>query len=463
MNELNYSPSLVAAIKSAKSLAIQDGQSTYGVAHLAVALLYAPTGLVEVLNSLSKDVDYIKEWFEVRREVYTSVPNTENIINSDDEVEKIFSEANFNKIRLGSDYIDAFSVFIAITKPGLVYSEQQIEGLNLSEKELLKHFGLRNTQKTVTLLNDLSDSDDEKETIEIPYCDSIYKESIIQEGKSIIGRNKEVRLLLENIERYENQGVLLVGESGVGKTSIIKNLISYLHETDVNFFEDTIVLSLNSSKLVANCANDNEMSKKLIEIFERITKIGKSILFIDDIQVLLNSTNAKSSSVINIISTQLTEGTINIIATIDADSYRKSIEGTTISSKLENIFVEELEYSLLLECLQLYKQKLEKHYKIEILDEVISEAIQLSKRFYKEKKLPYGAIDLMDRTASAVIVSNQNSLQEIVKLKEDIADCETNDEAKINLLNKEIYNRISCVVLSKIDAVEQKTKDKKVG
>lgn len=462
MNELNYSPSLVAAIKSAKSLAIQDSQSTYGVAHLAVALLYAPTGLVEVLNSLSKDVDYIKEWFEVRREVYTSVPNTENIINSDDEVEKIFSEANFNKIRLGSDYIDAFSVFIAITKPGLVYSEQQIEGLNLSEKELLKHFGLRNTQKTVTLLNDLSDSDDEKETIEIPYCDSIYKESIIKEGKSIIGRNKEVRLLLENIERYENQGVLLVGESGVGKTSIIKNLISYLHETDVNFFEDTIVLSLNSSKLVANCANDNEISKKLIEIFERITKIGKSILFIDDIQVLLNSSNAKSSSVINIISTQLTEGTINIIATIDADSYRKSIEGTTISSKLENIFVEELEYSLLLECLQLYKQKLEKHYKIEILDEVISEAIQLSKRFYKEKKLPYGAIDLMDRTASAVIVSNQNSLQEIVKLKEDIADCDTNDEAKINLLNKEIYNRISCVVLSKIDAVEQKTKDKKV-
>jgi ATP-dependent Clp protease ATP-binding subunit ClpA len=282
MNELNYSPSLVTAIKSAKSLAIQDGQSTYGVAHLAVAVLFAPTGLVEVLQSLSKDIEYIKEWFEVRREVYISNPSNDNIIIADDEVEKIFNEANFNKIRLGSDYIDAFSVFIAITKPGLVYSEQQIEGLNLSEKELLKHFGLRNNQKTVTLLNDLSD-DDAKETIEIPFCDSIYKESIIEEGKTIIGRNKEVRLLLENIERYENQGVLLVGESGVGKTSIIKNLIAYLHETDVNFFEETIVLSLNSSKLMANCANENEISKKLIEIFERISKIGKSILFIDDI------------------------------------------------------------------------------------------------------------------------------------------------------------------------------------
>jgi ATP-dependent Clp protease ATP-binding subunit ClpA len=462
MNDFSYSTSLLTAIKSAKSLAIQDGQSTYGVAHLAVAVLFAPTGLVEVLQSLSKDIDYIKEWFEVRREVYTSNPSNDNVIIADQEVEKIFNEANFNKIRLGSDYIDAFSVFIAITKPGLVYSEQQIEGLNLSEKELLKHFGLRNSQKTVTLLNDLSDGDEDKETIEIPFCESIYKESIIEEGKTIIGRNKEVRLLLENIERYENQGVLLVGESGVGKTSIIKNLIAYLHETDVNFFEETIVISLNSSKLMANCANENEISKKLIEIFERIKKTGKSILFIDDIQVILNSSNSKSSAVANVLNTQLTEGAINIIATIDADSYRKSIEGTTISSKLETIMVEELEHSLLIECLNLYKQKLEKHYKIEILEEVISEAIQLSKRFYKEKKLPYGAIDLMDRTASAVIVSNQNSLPEIVKLKEDIANCDPTDEVKINLLNKEIYNRISCVVLSKIDAVEQKTKDKKV-
>lgn len=462
MNELNYSPSLISAIKSAKSLAIQDGQSTYGVAHLAIALLYEPTGLVEVLRSLSKDIEYIKEWFEVRREVYTSNPTNDNIIIADGEVEKVFNEANFNKIRLGSDYIDAFSVFIAITKPGLVYSEQQIEGLNLSEKELLKHFGLRNTQKTVTLLNDLSDGDNEKESIEIPFCESIYKESIIEEGKSIIGRNKEVRLLLENIERYENQGVLLVGESGVGKTSIIKNLIAYLHKTDVNFFEDTIVLSLNSSKLMANCANENEISKKLIEIFERIAKIGKSILFIDDIQVILNSNSSKSGAVVHVLNTQLTEGAINIIATIDADSYRKSIEGTSISSKLETIVVEELEHSLLLECLNLYKQKLEKHYKIEILDEVISEAIQLSKRFYKEKKLPYGAIDLLDRTASAVTVSNNNSLIEIIKLKEDIADCDANDEAKINLLNKEIYNRINYVILSKIDAVENKKNDKKI-
>ncbi|OXA80098.1 Clp protease ClpA, partial [Flavobacterium branchiophilum NBRC 15030 = ATCC 35035] len=160
MNELNYSPSLVAAIKSAKSFAIQDGQSTYGVSHLALALLYAPTGLVEVLRSLSKDIEYIKEWFDVRREVYVSNPSNDNSIIADEEVEKIFNEANFNKIRLGSDYIDAFSVFIAITKPGLVYSDQQIDGLNLSEKELLKHFGLRNNQKTVTLLNDLSDGDE---------------------------------------------------------------------------------------------------------------------------------------------------------------------------------------------------------------------------------------------------------------------------------------------------------------
>jgi len=456
MNELDYSPSLLSAIKSAKSLAIQDGHSTYGVAHLAYALLFEPTGLVEVLKSLSKDIEYIKEWFDVRKEVYTSSQTNDNSITSDIEVENVFTESNFNKIRLGADSIDAFCVFIAIIKPGLVYSDKQIDGLNLSDKELLKHFGLRNNQKSFSL----ADNADEQETIDISYCDTLYKKNIIEEGSSIIGRNREVRLILENIERYENHGILLIGESGIGKTSIIKNLIHNLHETDPNFFEETLVLSLNVSKLVANCSNENEISKKLIEIFEKLSKNGKSILFIDDIQVLLNSSNSKSNAVINIINTQLTQGDINIIASIDADSYRKSIEGTTINGKFENIFIDELDYSLLVECLNIYKNKLEKHYKIAINEEVIQEAIHLSKRFYKEKKLPYGAIDLLDRTASSVIVSNANSLVEIVKIKEQIKESDPADESKMSLLEKEIYNRISCVVTSKIDVTENSKRQK---
>ncbi|OXG06458.1 ATP-dependent Clp protease ATP-binding subunit ClpA [Flavobacterium araucananum] len=456
MNELDYSPSLLSAIKSAKSLAIQDGHSTYGVAHLAYALLFEPTGLAEVLKSLSKDTEYIKEWFDVRKEVYTSAQSNDNIIISDTEVEHVFTESNFNKIRLGADSIDAFCVFIAIIKPGLVYSDKQIDGLDLSDKELLKHFGLRNNQKSFSL----ADNSDEQETIDISYCETLYKKEIIEEGSSIIGRNREVRLILENIERYENHGILLIGESGIGKTSIIKNLIYSLHETDPNFFEETLVLSLNVAKLVANCSNENEISKKLIEIFEKLAKNGKSILFIDDIQVLLNSSSSKSNAVINIINTQLTQGSINIIASIDADSYRKSIEGTTINGKFENIFIEELDYSLLIECLNIYKNKLEKHYKIGINDEVIEEAIHLSKRFYKEKKLPYGAIDLLDRTASSVIVSNANSLVEIVKIKEQIKESDPADESKMSLLEKEIYNRISCIVTSKIDAAESSKRQK---
>lgn len=450
MNELDYSPSLLSAIKSAKSLAIQDGHSTYGVAHLAYALLFEPTGLVEVLKTLSKDIEYIKEWFDVRKEVYTSSQNNDNIVVADLEVEHVFSESNFNRIRLGSDYIDAFCVFIAIIKPGLVYSDKQIDGLNLSDKELLKHFGLRNTQKSFSL----ADHDQEHQTIDISYCDALHKKNIIEEGSSIIGRNKEVRLILENIERYENHGILLIGESGIGKTSIIKNLIYNLHETDPNFFEETLVLSLNSSKLVASCGSENEISKKLIEILEKLGKNAKSILFIDDIQVLLNSSSSKSNALINIINTQLTEGNVNIIASIDSDSYRKSIEGTAIDGKLEHIFIEELEYSLLLECLNIYKEKLEKHYKISIEKQVVQEAIHLSKRFYKEKKLPNGAIDLLDRTASSVIVSNTNSLVEIVKINEQIKECDPGDESKINLIKKEIYNRISCIVTSKINVVE---------
>jgi len=457
MNELDYSPTLLSAIKSAKSQAIEDGHSTYGVSHLACALLFEPTGLLEVLKTLSKDIEYIREWFDVRKEVYTSFQNNDNVVIADVEVERVFSESNFNRIRLGSDYIDVFCVFIAIIKPGLVYSDRQIDGLNLSDKELLKHFGLLNAKKSFSI----ADNDQKHQTIDISYCETLYKKNIIEQGSSIIGRNKEVRLILENIERYENHGILLIGESGIGKTSVIKKLIYDLHETDPDFFEETLVLSLNSSKLLASCRSENEIPKKLIEIFEKFAKNAKSILFIDDIQVLLNSSNAKSNALINIINTQLTEGNTNIIASIDSDSYRKSIEGTAIDGRLEHIFMEELEYSLLFECLNIYKEKLEKHYNITIEKQVVQEAIHLSKRFYKEKKLPYGAIDLLDRTASSVIVSNANSLVEIVKINERIKECDPADESKINLIKKEIYNRISCIVTSKINVPENSKGAKK--
>ena len=110
MTNNDYSPSLVSAIKLAQSMARQEQQSTYGVPHLVLAMLTESTGLKEILQSMQKDVAYLMEWFDMRKEMYISSGNDSEEICADEDLSKVLDEAERSKIKLGSDYIDAICV-----------------------------------------------------------------------------------------------------------------------------------------------------------------------------------------------------------------------------------------------------------------------------------------------------------------------------------------------------------------
>src|SRR3712207_9152027 len=107
MNESNYSPSLVSAIRMARGMALQDKHSTFGVSHLVMAMFAENTGLKEILSSMQKDVGYIMEWFETHREMYKSNGNATDEIVPDEELAKALDESERSKIKLGADFIDS--------------------------------------------------------------------------------------------------------------------------------------------------------------------------------------------------------------------------------------------------------------------------------------------------------------------------------------------------------------------
>ena len=274
------------------------------------------------------------------------------------------------------------------------------------------------------------------------------------EGELIIGREKEVRSLLENLERTENKATLLVGDSGIGKTAIIKAFVKELSEDKDDQVQGTLVFGLNVSKLLASCNSEAEMSKKLVELFEKLNKLNDSnVLVIDDLQVLLDSATGKSNTIINILNAQLNEGTSNLIFSISSDAYRKNLEKHPINSKLEILFLEELDTFLLLKCLDKHKERFEKEYKINISEDTLSEAIHLSQRYFKESKLPYGAIDLLDRTLASVKMSNDNSLKKIKAFEEQLEEIKKSEEkdiSEVKLLSKTIFKKISVILISKV-------------
>ncbi|PKB41929.1 ATP-dependent Clp protease ATP-binding subunit ClpA [Cellulophaga sp. RHA19] len=448
MKELDFSQGLISAMKMAKHNANNDKHTSYGVAHLVMAMLIEPTGLKEILESLGKDIGYIAEWFEVRREMYTPTTEFDEETMQDSEVQIVLEDAIRSKIKLGTDFIDPICVFTAVIREGVVYSKAQIDSLGVNENDVLNQYN-------VPKLNLLSGSDAENQVVSsTPFSVNLKTEKITKEGALIIGREKEVRSILENLERSENKGTLLIGDSGVGKTAVVKSFVTELANNEDEAIRNTLVFGLNVSKLLASSGSENEISKKIVELFEKLHKLEtQTVLVIDDLQILLENTSGKSSLVTNILNAQLAEGSTNLVFTITSDAYRKNIEKHPINSKLEMVFLEELDQFLLLKCLEKHQIRLQGIYDIKISDQALKETIKLSKRYFKENKLPYGAIDLLDRTLAAVKMSNKNAQKEVEKFKQALKAIEEADvvvKGDLELLFKTIFKKISVVLTAKV-------------
>lgn len=216
-----FSASLVSAVRLAKSMAHKNQHTSYGVAHLAMAVLLEPTGLEDIMVSMGKDVDYIKEWFEVRTETYTSEKNDEGVM-PDSQVSKVFDEAERSKLKLGTDYIDAVCVFTAIIREGVVYDNKQLGTILITEQDFLDQFNAPQNYK-------FAENGTAQEVLQnISYCKNLMTQDYSNEGEIIVGRDKEIRFTLENLERQENSGTLIIGDSGVGKTGFLKALVYHL-------------------------------------------------------------------------------------------------------------------------------------------------------------------------------------------------------------------------------------------
>lgn len=448
MNDSNYSPSLVSALKIARGMALQDKHNTFGVSHLVMAMFAEDTGLKEILSSMQKDVGYIMEWFDTHREMYRSSGTSTEEVEPDEEVSKVLDESERSKIKLGADSIDSICVFTAILREGVVYSHQQIEILDVSEDDILSHYN------ALTPLHSYQ-GEEMQITASVPYADNLKKQETINAGGFVVGREKEVRTILECLERSENKGILIVGESGIGKSSIINAFVKDICENEDEMLKQISIVGLNTAKLLASTSSETEIAQKVVNLMHKLNQLEQAVLVIDDLQVLLeNSVSGKASTLINILSAQISEGAANLVLTLTNDSYRKNIEKHPIEGRLDIIKIEELDTATLESAIQLHKKRIENYYELRISDACIKDSIALSKRYFKERSLPSAAIDLLDRTAAAVRLCNKNARASVSDLEADFEEIKSLDEkiseGPLYLLYRSVFSKISVVLTTKL-------------
>lgn len=406
----------------AQSIAKENYNATFGAPHLLQALMHQDIGLRSFLQSIDKDPGYFYEWADVRIEDYPKTAHLPDEVAQSADVDKILEEADEISVKLGLDEITPLSILASITKPHVVYNAQELKSLPLREQEILNHY--RAEDQNIGEKADALFNSPFKDNVSFPsisaYC--IDKTAQAKEGKldQIIGRDKELRMLIEILCRRSKPNVIIVGEPGVGKTALIEGFAEEINKGNVpELLKNATLLELDTGALLAGTSYKGEIEDRLKKVINECKQMEKAVLFIDEIHALLDS-KGSAGNVANLLKPELARGELTVIGATTQEEYRKIIEPEkAFNRRFEALTIEEPDDATCVKMMEVLLDGYKMHHKVEVDRAALPECVRLSKRYAKGKKLPDAAIDLLDRTMAAVKMLDELSENELAKWKEE--------------------------------------------
>jgi ATP-dependent Clp protease ATP-binding subunit ClpB len=414
-----FSQELESAFEIAKKIAKNNSNQLYGASHLLKALLNRDLSLLKQLESMGKDVYYLDEWAEVRME---DEPKTNHVLSVDpsDVIDSIIKEAELVRVLLNENEVSLFAVMVALSSPGVGFNFDQMKTFPIARNELLEESNIAPIENGTHQKNEI------KKGFLSKYC--IHKNTEKnKKHRKAIGRESELNNMKEILCRFSKPNVLIIGDRGIGKSTIIENFILNVIQNQVpDVLHKVQVFELDLSSLIAGASYKGEIEDRLRNCIQELKQYPKSILLIEEIHTLLDK-NGGDSGVSNVLKGELAKG-LNIIATSTVEEYSKRIEKEQgLAGMFEIVKLEEADDETLFRMIKESIQVYQKHHNINIDEETISESIRLSRRYLKEKSLPESAINLIDHTMSVLKTSGETFLKEKQSLLDKLEVLRTNE------------------------------------
>lgn len=268
----------------------------------------------------------------------------------------------------------------------------------------------------------------------------------------VIGRDEEIRRVLQILSRRTKNNPMLVGEPGVGKTAIAEGLAHRIIQGDIpENLKDKVIYSLDMGALIAGAKFKGEFEERLKAVIKEVTTSeGDIVLFIDEIHTLVGAGGGQGAmDAANILKPALARGELRAVGATTLDEYQKYFEkDKALERRFQKVVVDEPDTESAISILRGIKEKYETHHKVRIKDEAIIAAVELSQRYITNRSLPDKAIDLMDEAASKLRMEINSKPEELDVLDRKIMQLEIeieaikreNDEAKLKSLNHDLAN-----------------------
>ncbi|MBK9733171.1 MAG: ATP-dependent Clp protease ATP-binding subunit [Chitinophagaceae bacterium] len=456
------SDSSKTAIQIAQAIAKEYFNENFSPAHLLKALLHKDVGLNGFLDANGKDVNYLADWAEVRIESYPKAVKLPEAPSGDIKIESVFREADSARIKLGLLEINPICILAALCKPGVGFTVDQLKTFPILEKEIYDlYINEASVQNAISPSGSSAQGGDSSKPTNALYKFCIDKTALAKDGKldPVIGRDREIRMMAEILGRRSKPNVILTGESGVGKTACVNGFVMNIIDDKVpDNLKNAVVFELDLGALIAGASYKGEIEDRLKNIIKEIKQFDKSILFIDNLSMLLDR-NGGAAGAANILKPELAKGELTVIGTSSNEDYRKHIESDATFNRLfELVKIEEPDENTAVRMLQVIIPQFEMHHKIKLADDVILDSIRLAKRYVKERRLPDAAIDLIDRTMAVVKMMQETSGTDLEMMQTKFNEVNGNQTDKsaeeqiqeLKWFYMELKNKISSILFSQV-------------
>jgi ATP-dependent Clp protease ATP-binding subunit ClpB len=445
MNINKFTTKSQEAIQLSQQLAQRYEQQQIENEHIFKAIFEVDENVAPfILKKLNVNVPLFLQILDSTIQSFPKVSGGDIMLSRD--ANKALNEAEIIAQKMNDEYVSIEHLILAIfdskSKVAQILKDQGVTGkaLKATIEELRK--GERVTsasaEETYNALN--------------KYAKNLNE--LAREGKldPVIGRDEEIRRVLQILTRRTKNNPMLVGEPGVGKTAIAEGLAHRIVDGDVpENLKDKIVFSLDMGALIAGAKYKGEFEERLKSVVKEVTAAeGDIVLFIDEIHTLVGAGGGEGAmDAANILKPALARGELRAIGATTLDEYQKYFEkDKALERRFQKVVVDEPDTESAISILRGIKEKYETHHKVQIKDEAIIAAVELSQRYITNRFLPDKAIDLMDEAASKLRMEINSKPEELDVLDRKIMQLEIEieaikrekEESKLKILGMDLAN-----------------------